>query len=138
MTPRMKEILNKFNDVIVINTTHKSNRFNVALLDIIVVNNFGKSVTCYFSLLKNQKCETFQWALNNFKEQLVSDLKIIFSDEDEALTKVNFIIFVFYILAIKTVFPQSINNLCAWHVQQNLKKKFCYLNRSKKEDQKTL
>jgi len=92
MTPRMKKNLNKFNDVIVIDTTHKSNRFNLALLDVIVINNLGKSVTCYFGLLQNQKYETFLWALNGLKEQLFSDPKIIFSDEDEALTKGFFII----------------------------------------------
>ena len=76
MTTRMKKVLNKFNDVIVIDTTHKSNRFNLALLDIIVANNLAKSVTCYVGLLKNQKYETFVWALKNLKEQLVNFPKI--------------------------------------------------------------
>jgi len=88
MTTRMKKNFNKFNDIIVIDTTHKSNRFNLALLDVIVViNTLGKSVTCYFGILQSHKYETFLWALNGLKEQLFSDPKIIFSDEDEALTK---------------------------------------------------
>jgi len=32
-------------------------------------------------------------------------------------------------LAIKDVFPRSRHNLCAWHIEQNFKKKFCFLNR---------
>ena len=68
MTTRMK-VLNKFNDVIVIDTTHKSNIFNLALLDIIGANNLGKSITCYVGLLKNKKYETFVWALKNLKEK---------------------------------------------------------------------
>lgn len=37
-------------------------------------------------------------------------------------------------IAIKDIFPTSKRNLCAWHIQQNLKKKFCFLNRSKKNE----
>ena len=36
-------------------------------------------------------------------------------------------------IAITKIFPNSTNYLCSWHVQQNLKKKFAYLNRNVKK-----
>jgi len=53
--------------------------------------------------------------------------------------KVNkFIFFIKILLAIKEIFPKSTNFICSWHVQQNLKKKYSYLNRSKNKESKDL
>ena len=87
MTKRMIKIANTFNDVIIIDATHKSNRFNMPLLDIVVINNMGKTSTCFFSLLNNQTYESFHWALEQFKGKLEQSPAIIFSDEEEALTQ---------------------------------------------------
>jgi len=40
--------------------------------------------------------------------------------------------------AIKKVFPNSTNYMCSWHLQQNLKKRFVYLNRGNDLDKKAL
>ena len=84
----MRKFVNSFQesqDVIIIDTTHKSNRFNMALLDVVVIDNLGKTSTCFFALLDNQKYDTFCWALNNLKTQIDVKPLIIFSDDDEAL-----------------------------------------------------
>ena len=44
----------------------------------------------------------------------------------------------FKLIAIKNIFPKATNFVCSWHVQQNLKKKFCYLNRAKNKASKDL
>ena len=44
--------------------------------------------------------------------------------------------FIFIFLAIKTVCPKTTNYLCSWHLQQNLKKKFSFLNKSNKNQTK--
>ena len=41
-------------------------------------------------------------------------------------------------LALKKVFPNSINFYCAWHISQNLKKRFSYLNRGNIKEKKVL
>ena len=87
MTKRMIKVANTFTDVIIIDTTHKSNRFNMPLLDIVVINNFGQTSTCFFSLLDSQKHESFCWALTQFKKLLNQSPTIIFSDEEEALVQ---------------------------------------------------
>jgi len=53
----------KFSDVIVVDTSHSTNRFNLPLLDIAIINNLGKTITSFVSLLPNQKYESFFWAL---------------------------------------------------------------------------
>jgi len=87
MTQRMISVVKHFSDVIIMDTTHGTNRFNLPLLDIAAINNFGKTITCFFGVLPDQKFETFVWALQNFKDQIQLTPKVIFGDEDDALRK---------------------------------------------------
>jgi len=83
----MKEVLGVFSDVVILDTSHKTNRFNLPLLDVVVVNNLGKTTTCYFSLLEKQTYDNYVWALECMKSQMNKSPKLIFSDNEEALTK---------------------------------------------------
>jgi len=83
----MQELSKYFNDVIVIDTTHRSNRFNMSLMDIIIINNMGKSCTVFFALLKNQTFESYKWALKHYKSKIKHNPAVIFTDDEEALTK---------------------------------------------------
>ena len=85
MTSKMIELANKYKDVIILDTTHRCNRFNMPLLDVIVVDNLGRSRTIFIALLDNQKNDSFIWALEQLKSQFKTDPALIFSDEDEAL-----------------------------------------------------
>jgi len=89
MTERMVKLANTFSDVLILDTTHKTNRFNLPLLDIIVINNLGRSCTCFIALLENKKTKSILWALRAFKEKLTVILNVIFSDEDEAIVGSN-------------------------------------------------
>ena len=87
MSKRMRKVINKFSDVIFIDGTHKTNRFNMHLVDVVVVNNLGRTVTCFFALLNNQTYESFLWALKCLKGQMEQPPRIIISDDEEALGK---------------------------------------------------
>ena len=87
MTQRMHRVLESFSDVLIIDTSHKTNRFNLPLLDIVVINNLGKTITCFISLLKDQKFESFQWALSRFAKWSRKPIGVVFSDDEEALGK---------------------------------------------------
>jgi len=43
MTKRMISVAKQFSDVLIIDTTHGTNRFNLPLLDIAAINNLGKN-----------------------------------------------------------------------------------------------
>jgi len=90
MSQRMQKLLEYFSDVIVIDTTHKSNRFNLPLMDVIVVNNMGHTCTAFFALLKNNTFEAYKWGLEHFKSRLKRNPSVIFTDDEETLTKGTF------------------------------------------------
>jgi len=63
MNKRMKLLLDHFSDVIIIDASHGTNRFNLPFLDIVVINNYGQTCLSYFSLLSNHQFSSFQWSL---------------------------------------------------------------------------
>ena len=91
MSKRMKEMINYFSDVLIIDTSHKINRFNLPLLDVVCIDNLGKSTTVFVGLMGDQTYQTFLWTLEKLKSQLSKTPKVIFTDEEEALTKGKFI-----------------------------------------------
>jgi len=96
MTSRMKDLFKKFNNAVIIETTHKVNRFNLPLLDVTLVNNLGKSVTAFIALLSDQKYDSFLWALNKLKSQLTRMPILIFSDDGTALRNGSFFLLFFH------------------------------------------
>jgi len=87
LSRRMMNQLDYFSDVLIVDTSHKINRFNLPLLDIVSINNLGKTTTCFVGLLGDQTYKTFLWILQNLKDQMKKIPLVIFSDEEEALTK---------------------------------------------------
>ena len=87
MSKRMKRLGEFFSGLIIIDASHKTNRFNLPLLDVAVINNYGQTCTVFFSLLPNQKYESFEWSLFNLQKQLRNMPDVIFSDDEEALRK---------------------------------------------------
>ena len=55
------------------------------LLDIVCIDNQGRTCTVFVALLSGQTEESFLWAVSKFKEALVNPPIIIYSDEEEAL-----------------------------------------------------
>ena len=94
MTPRMRILANQYNDILIVDCTHKTNRFNLPLMDIVIIDQNGKTCTCFVALLKDQTKESFKWALEAFKSQLKSNPRVIINDEEESLLSGNF----FYII----------------------------------------
>ena len=86
MSKRMIKFSRKFSDVIIIDATHKTNRFNMPLLDIAVVNNFGRTITVFFALFSDHKYESYLRALQQFKNQLKRIPGVILTDDEDALT----------------------------------------------------
>ena len=83
MSNRMKLLINKFEDVIIIDGSYKINRFNMPVVDIAVIDNHGRTSTCFFALISDNKYESYLWILTQLKSQLSKIPKIIFSDEEE-------------------------------------------------------
>jgi len=81
----MKNLIINFNDVLFLDGIHKSNRFHLPLLDAAIINNHGKTCTGFWSLLSNQKQESYIWALTQFKYNINIMPKLFLLDEEEGL-----------------------------------------------------
>jgi len=85
----MVNLVNNFYDVIYLDATHKSNRFNLPLLDGAIINNLGQTSSCFWSLLSNHKHESYYWAMYHFKKSINVVPKVFFVEKEEALIQGN-------------------------------------------------
>jgi len=78
ITNRMLFFPQEFNEIFIIDTTFKTNRFGLSLLDTVSVNNFGQTRTMFVTLMPNSKQPRFDWAIDQFKKAYGVTLKVIF------------------------------------------------------------
>jgi len=139
MSNRMKILLGKFSDVVFIDATHKSNRFNLPLLDGAIINNLGQTCSCFWSFISDHTYNSYFWAIYQLKRIGNILPKLFVIDEEEALYQGFFFIYnLLTPIAIKKVFPKSKIFFCSWHTSNNLKKHFMYLNKKKTDEAKTV
>lgn len=104
-----------FIKVLILDSTYKTNKYGLPLLQIVGVTNTNLSFQIAFAYLGHELTTHFSWVLQQLKE--VCDLhgllpKIILTDRDLGT-----------MAAIRDVFPSSTNLLCHWHVTKNVKAK---------------
>ena len=58
----------KFLDVVIVDSTYKRNRFNLPLINLIGINNYGQNILLAFALLNNETKESYTWIFKNLKE----------------------------------------------------------------------
>jgi hypothetical protein len=113
MSPAMTYNFRRNNEVIVMDTTHGTNRYRFYLLLLVGVSHFGHSTIMAAALLRNQCQDDFVWVLNQVKAFVGSAvwdrIKTISSDGDAAMK-----------LAIEAVLPRAFHMRCVWHVQRNI------------------
>jgi MULE transposase domain len=104
------------NFVLLMDSTYKTNRFNMPLLIISAVNPFGTSYIIACCLMQNETAESYEFALQSFVqlfEPLTVEVSTIITDQDFSLKK-----------AIEVVFPKAAHQLCWWHLEANVRKNF--------------
>ncbi|XP_074315011.1 protein FAR1-RELATED SEQUENCE 5-like [Silene latifolia] len=106
----MKEDYMIYYDVVIFDTTYRTNRYNLICGAFVGVNNHWSNVMFGCAFLSDEKEESFQWLFNTFNESMGGDVfpTSIFTDQDQAMSN-----------AIKEVLPMSRHRLCQWHIQQN-------------------
>jgi len=110
-SPKMKELFLKFDDVLLMDTTFKTNKYNMSLLVIAGVNEEAKTFLIGFGALRNEETQNMQWVLSKLFHFLEKRPQIICTDSCPTLSKV-----------IKELTPESTHLLCGWHVSQNIKR----------------
>ncbi|XP_068487107.1 uncharacterized protein [Phaseolus vulgaris] len=113
--PDVVKLLNAFNIVFLMDTTYKTNKYRLPLLEIVGVTCTGLSFSAGFAFLSSEKEKNFIWALQKFRGSLLTSHvgpEVIVCDRDLALMN-----------AINIVFPKARNLLCRFHINKNVKAK---------------
>ena len=81
----MEEVYRRFNDLLIIDTTFKKNRFNMPMINFVNIDEYGFSKVVAFGFISNEKEESFDWILEQFHGFMtLKPPKIIYTDEDDA------------------------------------------------------
>jgi hypothetical protein len=96
-------------------STYKTNKYRLPLFEIVGSNSTGKTYLVAFSVLTQEKEDSFVWALQSLHGMLrcEDDGKVIVTDQDQALMN-----------AINIVFPKCTHLLCRYHILCNIKTNF--------------
>ena len=84
ISEKMLKLSEKFLDIIIIDATYKKNRFNLPLVNIIGIDNYGHNILLAFGLLTNEKTESYSWLFQELKSAWKKNpLNVITDDSSE-------------------------------------------------------
>ncbi|KAL5170754.1 Protein FAR1-RELATED SEQUENCE 6 [Glycine soja] len=113
--PNAVKLCNACNLVFLIDSTYKTNRCWLQLLDFVGVTPIGMTFSIGFSYLEGEHLNNVVWDLERFRGLFLRrDVlpEVIVADKDLALMN-----------AVKIVFPKCTNLLCQFHIDKNVKAK---------------
>ncbi|CAL8152477.1 unnamed protein product [Prunus armeniaca] len=98
-----------FGDVIVFDTTYRTNRYNLIYDPFVGVNHHWHNVLFGCAFLLDEKIPTFRWLFETFLESMGNRKPVtIYTDQCQAMAN-----------AISTVFLGTCHRLCTWHISRN-------------------
>ncbi|KAH1069348.1 hypothetical protein GYH30_006808 [Glycine max] len=113
--PDAVKLTNSCNLVFLIDSTYKTSRYKLSLVDIVGVTPTGMTFSAAFAYLEREHLNNVVWALQRFWGLFmrVDALpEVIVTDKDFSLMN-----------AVKTVFSDATNLLCRFHIDKNVKAK---------------
>ena len=112
MSPDQINAYERYHDIIIIDTTSKTNQFDMILMLVIVVDNNFRNLIVAAAILEDETEATFSWVLQELKNSCDVTPTALYSDADPAL-----------ILAVKKNYPETHHFHCIFHIDLNLRKK---------------
>jgi len=111
--PDAVKLCNACNLVFLIDSTYKTNRYRLPLLDFVGVIPTRMTFSTGFAYLEGECLNNVVWALEQFRGIFLRhDALPVVTGRDLALMN-----------AVKTVFPECTNFLCRFHIDKNVKAK---------------
>ncbi|XP_006598422.1 protein FAR1-RELATED SEQUENCE 4-like [Glycine max] len=113
--PDAVKLCNTCHLVFLIDSTYKTNRYRLPLLDFVGVTPTGMTFSAGFAYLEGERVNNLVWALERFQGLFLRNDRfhvVIVTDTDLALMNV-----------VKVVFPECTNLLCRFHIDKNVKAK---------------
>ena len=100
--------------VLIMDATHKTNRFNWPLLLVCGINEHGQTVLLTVALVSHQTTTAFTWVLEQMRgvlsEEAWANIGCVATDGDQAMDA-----------AIQAVLPRAHRSRCWYHLVQNLR-----------------
>lgn len=113
--PTSIKLFRLFPKVLILDSTYKTNKYNLPLLEIIGVTSTELSFSVAFAYIGHELGINFTWVLHQLRELFVLhgvQPEVFLTDRDLGCMS-----------AIKGIFPSASNLLCSWHVTKNVKAK---------------
>ncbi|KAJ1382929.1 MULE transposase domain [Sesbania bispinosa] len=113
--PDAMKLLNIFHIVLIIDTTYKTNKYRLPLLEVVGVTSTELTFSVAFAYIEQEKWDNFMWVLEKIRSMvLIPDVSpgVIVTDRDIALMN-----------AMEKVFPVASHLLCKFHIAKNVKAK---------------
>ncbi|XP_024165441.1 protein FAR1-RELATED SEQUENCE 5-like [Rosa chinensis] len=109
-----------FGDVVVFDTTYRTNKYNMICAPFVGVNHHWKNVLFGCAFLLDETTASFIWLFETFLEAMEGKKpKTIFTDRCQAMAN-----------AIEKVFPETRHRLCLWHISKNAVQNLNWLYRN--------
>jgi hypothetical protein len=114
MRPSQQVLWSRFHDIILLDTTAKTNRHSMILCVIILVDNHNHSRLVATAILSDETKDSFIWL---FKSLLTATgglvPRLLYTDADPAM-----------IAAVNSSWPTTKHHFCLFHIRKNLEKHF--------------
>ncbi|XP_022027110.1 protein FAR-RED ELONGATED HYPOCOTYL 3-like [Helianthus annuus] len=109
--PTSLTIWQAFPNVVLMDATYKTNKYNLPFFEIVGVTSTNKTFSIAFAFINKEKANNYIWALTRLQLTINDSFcpRVIVTDRDLALMK-----------ACAEVFPQSNHLLCRWHIQNDI------------------
>lgn len=98
-------------DVILIDATYRTNKYNLPGIHFMAVTAVGMTASIGLALVANEKEPLYNLAVSTFRELVMGDahIEVFLTDDEDALRN-----------AISEVYPGVTQLLCLWHVNKNV------------------
>ena len=120
MSPDQINAYERYQDIVIVDTTSKTNQFDMILMLIIVVDNNFRNLVVAAAILEDETEATFTWVLQELKNSCDVTPTALYSDADPAL-----------ISAVRKNYPETQHFHCIFHIDLNLRKNLkesCMIN----------
>ncbi|CAI9294124.1 unnamed protein product [Lactuca saligna] len=107
-----RENYNKFSDVISMDATYRTNRYNMIFVPFTAINNHDKTINVGAGLISDETIESYSWLLEAFLSSHKKKPTMILSDMDATLS-----------CSIAKVFEGCTHRLCMWHIMSKMPSK---------------
>lgn len=112
MFPIQRELYSKYNDVVILDTTYNTNRFQMMLCIITVIDHNYRTRIVACAIIEDETLDTYQWIFNTILSETGISPGVIFTDSDPSIIR-----------SINDIYPNAHHLLCIFHIDLNLRKK---------------